>query len=105
LAAWVGMPVDTGTAIGKLMVTVLAVVAEFEVGMIKEIQLEGISLAKERGIYKSRPYIYTDKHRGLQFALQLFKDRDNNRLTVNEISEITKISRATLYRTVRQRKG
>jgi DNA invertase Pin-like site-specific DNA recombinase len=99
------MPVDTGTAIGMLMVTVLAGIAEFEADMIKERQVEGIALAKERGVYKGRPHTYTDKHRGLQHALKLFNSRDDNGLTVIEIAEITKISRATLYRATRQKEG
>ncbi|MCA0991685.1 recombinase family protein [Pseudalkalibacillus hwajinpoensis] len=97
-----GDKVDTSTAIGKLMITVLSGIAEFEADMIKERQLEGIELAKQRGIYKGRPKRYTDKHKGLQHAIELYNKRDENKLTVNEISEITKVSRATLYRTVKE---
>ncbi|WP_026565887.1 recombinase family protein, partial [Bacillus sp. UNC41MFS5] len=97
-----GDKVDTSTAIGKLMVTVLAGIAEFEADMIKERQLEGIALAKERNVYQGKPKKYTERHRGLQHALELYADRDNNGLTVNAISEITKISRATIYRAVRE---
>ena len=96
-----GDKVDTGTAIGKLMITVLSGIAEFEADMIKERQLEGIEEAKKRGVYKGRPAKYTEKHRGLQHAIELFHNRDTNKLTVKEIEEITKISRATLYRAVR----
>ncbi|MGG0459946.1 recombinase family protein [Priestia aryabhattai] len=96
-----GDKVDTGTAIGKLMITVLSGIAEFEADMIKERQLEGIEEAKKRGVYKGRPAKYTEKHRGLQHAIELFHSRDTNKLTVKEIEEITKISRATLYRAVR----
>ncbi|GAB1795498.1 recombinase family protein [Priestia megaterium] len=95
-----GDKVDTGTAIGKLMITVLSGIAEFEADMIKERQLEGIEEAKKRGVYKGRPAKYTEKHRGLQHAIELFHNRDTNKLTVKEIEEITKISRATLYRAV-----
>ncbi|PFK77418.1 resolvase [Priestia megaterium] len=95
-----GDKVDTGTAIGKLMITVLFGIAEFEADMIKERQLEGIEEAKKRGVYKGRPAKYTEKHRGLQHALELFHNRDSNKLTVKAIEEITKISRATLYRAV-----
>lgn len=98
-----GNMVDTSTAIGKLMITVLSGIAEFEADMIKERQLEGIELAKQRGVYKGRPSKYTDKHKGLQHALALFNNRDTNKLTVNEISDITKISRATLYRAVKEK--
>lgn len=103
-----GDKVDTSTAIGKLMVTVLAGIAEFEADMIKERQLEGIALAKERGVYKGRPHTYTEKHKGLQLALELYnnrdkvKDGDNTPKTVNEIAEATKVSRATIYRAVRK---
>ncbi|WP_235816496.1 serine integrase family protein [Bacillus massilinigeriensis] len=78
-------------------------IAEFEADMIKERQLEGIELAKQRGVYKGRSHKYMDKHKGLQHALELFHNRNINKLTVNEIAEITKI-RATLYRAVNERK-
>lgn len=97
-----GDKVDTATAIGKLMITVLSGIAEFEADMIKERQLEGIEEAKKRGVYKGRPAKYTEKHRGLQYAIELFHNRDTNKLTVKEIEEITKISRATLYRAVKK---
>lgn len=93
-----GEKVDTTTAIGKLMVTILAGIAEFEADMIRERQLEGIALAKQRGVYKGRPKKYTEHNKGLQYALELFRNRDKNGMTVNEIAEITKISRATIYR-------
>lgn len=97
-----GDKVETSTAIGKLMITVLSGIAEFEADMIKERQMEDIELAKQRGVYKGRPNKYTDKHKGLHHALELFNNRDTNKLAVNEISDITKISRATLYRAVKK---
>jgi DNA invertase Pin-like site-specific DNA recombinase len=84
------------------MITVLSGIAEFEADMIKERQLEGIVEAKKRGVYKGRPKTYSKQHKGLEYALNLLNDRDNNRMTVNEISEITGISRATLYREARK---
>jgi DNA invertase Pin-like site-specific DNA recombinase len=100
-----GDKVDTSTAIGKLMITVLSGIAEFEADMIRERQLEGIELAKKRGVYNGRPVKYTEKHKGLQHALELFSNRDTNKLTVNEIAEITMISRATLYRAVKEKQS
>lgn len=96
-----GDKVDTGTAIGKLMITVLSGIAEFEADMIRERQLEGITAAKARGVYKGRPSTYTEKHTGLQHALSLYENREVNGLTVREIAEITKISRATIYRAIK----
>ena len=97
-----GDVVDTSTAIGKLLITVLAGIAEFEADLIKERQREGIAAAKVRGVYKGRPRTYTAHHQGLVHALALFSDRNHNHLTVNEICAITRISRATLYRVARQ---
>ncbi|MBE7122995.1 recombinase family protein [Bacillus cereus] len=100
-----GDKIDTSTAIGKLMITVLSGIAEFEADMIKERQLEGIEEAKQRGVYKGRPKKYTVNNRGLQYALELFHNRASNKMTVKDIEAITKISRATLYRAVREHEG
>lgn len=45
-----GDKIDTTTAIGKLMVTVLSGIAEFQADMIKERQMEGVTQAKECGL-------------------------------------------------------
>ena len=45
---------DTRTPAGKLQMTMLAAVAEFERAMIKERQAEGIAIAKKKGVYKGR---------------------------------------------------
>ena len=97
-----GDVVETSTAIGKLLITVLAGIAEFEADLIKERQLEGITAAKARGVYKGRPRTYTAHHKGLAHALELLAARDTNHLTVNDICAMTQISRATLYRLARQ---
>lgn len=46
--------VDTGTSTGKLMLNVLAGVAQFEREMMLERQREGIAKAKDEGKYKGR---------------------------------------------------
>lgn len=99
-----GDRVDTSTPIGKLMITVLAGIAEFEADMIRERQLEGIQEAKKRGVYKGRPKKYTEKNEALNYALKLLNERSINGMTVRKIEEITKISRATLYREEKNRK-
>tara|TARA_E500000318_G_scaffold108180_1_gene118541 strand:- start:1829 stop:2374 length:546 start_codon:yes stop_codon:yes gene_type:complete len=50
----VAMNVDTGTATGKLMLNVMASVAQFEREMMLERQREGIAKAKADGKYKGR---------------------------------------------------
>ena len=47
-------PVDTGTAAGKAFLDMLGVFAEFETNLRRERQLEGISAAKARGVYRGR---------------------------------------------------
>ena len=42
---------DTRTPAGKLQMTMLAAIAEFERSMIKERQAEGIAIAKRKGVY------------------------------------------------------
>ncbi|PSR19988.1 MAG: resolvase [Sulfobacillus acidophilus] len=99
-----GDVVDTSTAIGKLLITMLAGIAEFEADLINERQIEGIAAAKARGVYKGRPRTYTVHHKGLAHALELLAARDTNHLTVNDICAVTHVSRATLYRLARQAK-
>src|SRR4029079_18536960 len=47
--------VSTKGLIGKMVLTVLGMVAEMEVGFIRERQRAGIEAAKARGVYKGRP--------------------------------------------------
>jgi DNA invertase Pin-like site-specific DNA recombinase len=49
-----GQEVDTRTPTGKLMLTMLGAVAEFERGLMLERQREGIAKAKSEGRYKGR---------------------------------------------------
>ncbi|WP_408010776.1 recombinase family protein [Pseudalkalibacillus sp. A8] len=98
-----GDKVDTTTAIGKLMITVLSGIAEFEADMIKERQLEGIEEAKKRGAYKGRPAKWTERNPAMKHALELCSDRDNNGMTIKEICQITGVSKATLYRKLKEK--
>ena len=47
-------PLDTGTAIGKLMLAVIGAVGQFEREMMLERQKEGIAKAQREGRYKGR---------------------------------------------------
>lgn len=49
-----GLGIDTATSTGKLMLTILGGVAEFERGIMLERQREGIAKAKAAGKYKGR---------------------------------------------------
>ena len=49
-----GQRIDTRSPTGKLMVTMLAAIAEFERGLLLERQREGVAKAKQDGKYKGR---------------------------------------------------
>jgi DNA invertase Pin-like site-specific DNA recombinase len=49
-----GQQIDTRNPTGKLMVTMLAAIAEFERGLLLERQREGVARAKADGKYKGR---------------------------------------------------
>lgn len=48
---------DTSTATGKLMLTMIAAINEFERQNLLERQAEGIAIAKKKGVYKGRKKI------------------------------------------------
>ena len=65
-------PVDTGTAAGKAFLDMLGVFAEFETNLRRERQLEGIALAKTRGVYKGRkPSVDATEVRRLRYEEKL----------------------------------
>lgn len=47
--------IDTSGPMGKMILTVLGMVAEMERGFIKDRQRAGIEAAKEKGVYRGRP--------------------------------------------------
>ena len=55
--------IDTSTPQGKFMLTVFGAMAELERENILERQREGISIAKENGLYKGKPKMTIDRQR------------------------------------------
>ncbi len=53
-------PIDTTTAAGKAFVDMLAVFAEFETNLRQERQMEGVTAAKAKGVYKGRVKVIDD---------------------------------------------
>ena len=83
-------PVDTGTAAGKAFLDMLGVFAEFETNLRRERQLEGISAAKARGVYKGRkPWID---------AGEVLRLRHDEKLGPAAIARRLGIGRASVYR-------
>ena len=83
---------DTHTPSGRLQMTMLAAISEFERAMILERQAEGIALAKRAGKYKGRKRVYVPN-------IDVFYDRYMRReLTKTAAAAEIGISRNTLNR-------
>ena len=54
--------IDTGGPMGKMVLTVLGMVAEMEIGFIRDRQRAGIEAAKAKGVYKGRPVTFDHEH-------------------------------------------
>jgi DNA invertase Pin-like site-specific DNA recombinase len=50
--------IDTGGPMGRMVLTVLGMVAEMELGFIRDRQRVGIEAAKAQGVYKGRPVTF-----------------------------------------------
>jgi len=87
-------PISTDGPMGKMVLTVLGMVAEMELGFIKARQRDGIERAKSKGdVYKGRkPTIDRSA------VLQLF----NEGVGASEIARRLKIGRASVYRVLEQ---
>src|SRR5215213_10266161 len=83
-------PIDTGSAAGKAFLNMLGVFAEFETNLRRERQLEGISAAKARGVYKGRrPSIDVG---------EILRLRRDEKLGPAAIARRLGIGRASVYR-------
>jgi DNA invertase Pin-like site-specific DNA recombinase len=80
----------------QFLITVMAAgVNQLERDLIRMRQREGIELAKKEGKFKGRLKKYHKNHAGMNYAVKLYKEGN---MTVNQICEITNVSRASLYR-------
>lgn len=85
------MNMDTATPTGKLMLTILGGVAEFERELMLERQREGIAKAKAEKKYKGRAPTARSKAREIEALLQ-------QQVGPQEISRRLGISRSSVYR-------
>ncbi len=90
---------DTSTATGKLMLTMIAAINEFERANLLERQREGIAIAKKEGKYKGRKQISINS--------ELF-DEHYSRYTCRELSKTQlakalNVSRPTLDKIISER--
>lgn len=69
--AVLNLGIDTRTPTGKFFLTVMSAFSELDREMIKEKQLAGIKLAKQKGVYRGRVKKYTDQHASMNYAIEL----------------------------------
>lgn len=86
--------IDTRTPAGKLVFGIMSQLAEFERLQLRERQQRGIEFAKKKNKHLGR------KREGwsdfsMKEAIKLYHEK---KMTVKEISELTKVSKASLYR-------
>ena len=89
---------DTTTATGKLMLTMLSALSQFERDILAERTRDGLKAARARGRLGGRPKA---NEVAVKKAMKLY---DADKLSIKEISETTGISTATINRRIAERK-
>lgn len=88
--------IDTNTPTGKLMLTMLAAIAEFERQNLLERQKEGIAIAKEQGKYKGRKAVQPEN---FEAEYNRYLHREINKV---ELAKILNVSRPTLDKLIKE---
>jgi DNA invertase Pin-like site-specific DNA recombinase len=84
--------VDTTSRTGKLIMGILALIAEFENDIRRERQQDGINKAKAKGVrFGPKPILTAE-------VVQKIKELREEGLTVSEIIRRMKLSKASIYR-------
>lgn len=89
--------IDTSTPTGKLMLTFLAGIAEFERENLLERQREGIAIAKRNGVYKGRKPFSSDKFE------ELYPEYLSRKINKTEFAKQLGVSRPTLDRLIKEK--
>jgi DNA invertase Pin-like site-specific DNA recombinase len=84
--------IDTGGPMGRMVLTVLGMVAEMEPGFIRDRQRAGIDVAKAKGIYKGRPATF-DRARIVSLR--------NEGMGATEIAKAVGCKRGNVYKTLK----
>ncbi|OLR62514.1 resolvase [Anaerostipes sp. 992a] len=89
--------IDTSTPTGKLMLTMIGAIAEFERQNLLERQKEGIAIAKREGKYKGRKkVVLNDEFR------KLYDDYRIRKINKTQFAKALNISRPTLDRMIKE---
>ena len=90
--------IDTSTASGKLFLTIIAALNEFEREVLLERQAEGIAVAKRNGKYKGRMHASIDKF----LFEELYKEYKKRNITQKYFLMIRRPPRSTLYKEIKK---
>jgi len=85
--------IDSSTASGQLLLTVLSAIAQFELSLVKERTLAGIESARKSGVRLGRPPKLT--HPKVKAARDM---RESGNSSIREIAEALGVSKRTVYR-------
>ena len=91
--------IDSSTPTGKLLLTMIGAIAEFERQNLLERQREGIAIAKEQGKYKGRKEIEIDE----DVFDSLLKDYKQRKINKVEMAKKLNISRPTLDKLLKEK--
>lgn len=89
---------DTSTPSGKFMLTVFGALAELEREQILQRQREGITLAKEKGLFKGRKKMVNSEFD------QIYIEWTEGKITATQAIKKLSWSKSTFYRRVKERK-
>lgn len=84
---------DTDTPVGKLQLTMIAAIYQFEREMMLERQAEGIAIAKQKGVYKGRKP--AEKTPELMLAMKGWAEGS---LSAKDAVRISGVQRSTFYK-------
>jgi len=88
---------DTTSSSGKMIMTVMAGIAEFERDLIKQRAKDGREAAKRRGVHMGRPAKLTKSQ------VALIEDAIEHGRSVKELAVSFAVSRDTVYRALKQK--
>lgn len=90
--------IDSSTASGKLMLTMIGAINEFERANLLERQREGIAIAKEKGLYKGRKEVKVDNFE------EYYKKYLSRQINKSQLAKELNISRPTLDKLIKKQK-
>ncbi len=88
--------IDSSTPTGKLMLTMIGAINEFERSNLLERQREGIAIAKEKGLYKGRKEVKVDNFE------EYYKKYLSRQINKSQLAKELNISRPTLDKLIKK---